>query len=251
MFWKKKNKLPVTLEDKNWVDDNINWLRNELSEEHFLSIETVTPTEKYFSENYNDAEKNAEYFLSQVMQLMDIKDLEVELIFFSDDNFVEMDDGRVLTTNENEEGSYQSALGIYEMNEKGFKIYIERKQLKDPMSLIATISHELSHEILLGENRIDENDEYLTDLTAIVYGFGIFLGNTKFNFKQYSNNGFFGWQSSKQGYLPEQVIAYAMAKLSFEREEEVSYSKYLNKSMKEYFDKSIKWLHENNGQKIS
>ena len=245
MFWKKKNKLPVTQEDKNWVDENIDWLETQLSKKHFLEIKTITPTKDFFDENFNNSEEDAREILKKVMSLMQICDLEFELIFFSD-NVVLMDDGNILTTLSDEKGGWDSASGAIEINEKGFKIYIEKEQLKDPISLIATISHELAHEILLGENRIDENDEFLTDLTAITYGFGIFLGNSKFSFSQFSTNGGYGWQSSSQGYLPEQIIAYTMAKLSFLRKEDITYSRFLNKTMKKYFDQSYLWLIENN-----
>ena len=57
MFWKKKNKLPVTQEDKNWVDENIDWLETQLSKKHFLEIKTVTPTKDFFNENFNSSEE--------------------------------------------------------------------------------------------------------------------------------------------------------------------------------------------------
>ena len=130
------------------------------------------------------------------------------------------------------------------MKENEIIISIETQQLKDPISLIATISHELSHQILLGENRIEENDEFLTDLTAITYGFGIFIGNSRFKFSQFSTNGGFGWQSSNQGYLPEQIIAYSMAWLSKERNEKTDYSKFMKQSVKKYFEQSFEYLEK-------
>ncbi len=90
----------------------------------------------------------------------------------------------------------------------------------------------------------EENDEYLTDFMAITYGFGVFLGNSRFSFSKFSNSGMSGWQSSSQGYLPEQVIAYAVASLSIQRNEKTNYSQFFNKSMKKYFDQSIAFLKE-------
>ena len=69
---------------------------------------------------------------------------------------------------------------------------------------------QLAHQILLGENRILENYEYLTDLIAITSGFRVFIGNSRFQFSSHD----LGWQSSAQGYLPKQIIAYSMAWLS-------------------------------------
>lgn len=172
---------------------------------------------------------------------MNIRDIKIKLDFFSDQP-IEMADGTTLTTPADINGSWNSASGTYEQTENETIISIERGQLKNTISLIATISHELSHQILLGENRIEENDEFLTDFTAIAYGFGVFIGNSRFNFSSFNTNGGFGWQSSSQGYLPEQIIAYSMAWLSNERNEKTDYSQYLNKSMKKYFDKSIEYL---------
>jgi hypothetical protein len=241
MFWNKKKKLPITEEDKTWIDENLNWLRTEFGEKHFMEIQTVTPTKNFYDRTFDGTEKDAEFILERTMELMNVKDVEIKLDFFSD-NIVEMEDGTLLTTPADINGKWKSAAGTYEMTEKGVVISIETQQLKDPISLIATISHELSHQILLGENRIEDNDEYLTDLTAISSGFGIFIGNSRFNFSQFSTNGGFGWESSGLGYLPEQIISYSMAWLSNERKEKTDYSKFMKKSVKKYFEQSFEYL---------
>ncbi|GEQ87448.1 hypothetical protein ULMS_29560 [Patiriisocius marinistellae] len=240
MFWNKKTKLPITKEDKVWVDEDLIWLRTEFGEEHFMEIRTVTPTKDFYDRTFDGTEKDAEFILKRTMELMNIRETEIKLEFFSDQP-IEMADGTILTTPADINGSWKSASGTYQQTKKETLISIERGQLKNPVSLIATISHELSHQILLGENRIEENDEFLTDFTAITYGFGIFIGNSRF---QFSSQGF-GWQSSSQGYLPEQIIAYAMAWLSNERNEKRDYSQFLDKSLKKYFDQSLDWLIEN------
>ena len=239
MFWNKKKKLPITEEDKVWVDEDLNWLRTEFGEEHFMEIRTVTPTKDFYDRTFDGTEKDAEFILEQTMELMNIRDVDIKLDFFSDSP-VEMADGTTLTTPADINGFWKSATGSFEQNDDGTTISIETQQLKNPISLIATISHELAHQILLGENRIEENDEYLTDLTAITYGFGIFIGNSRF---QFISQGF-GWQSSGQGYLPEQIIAYSMAWLSKERNESNNYNQFLDRSIKKYFDQSWEFLNE-------
>ena len=39
MFWNKKKKLPITKEDKIWVDEDLKWLRAEFGEEHLWKSE--------------------------------------------------------------------------------------------------------------------------------------------------------------------------------------------------------------------
>ena len=241
MFWNKKKKLPITDEDRVWIDEDLNWLLAEFGEEHFMEIRTVTPTKESYNRTFDGTKRDAEFILDRTMEFMNIRNTNIQLDFFSDSP-IEMSDGTTLSSPADINGSWQSAAGTYQKDEKGIVISIETAQLKDPISLIATISHELAHQILLGENRIEENDEYLTDLTAITYGFGIFIGNSRFKFSQFSSNGGFGWQSSGQGYLPEQIIAYSMAWVSFKRNEKTDYSQYLDKSIKKYFDQSLDYL---------
>ena len=245
MFWNKKKKLPITQEDKNWVDEDLKWLRNEFGVDHFMEIRTVTPTKDFYDRTFDGTEKDAEFILQRTMELMDIRDIDIKLEFFSDQP-IEMGDGTMLSTPADINGSWKSASGTYQQTEDEITISIEIGQLKKTISLIATIAHELAHLILLGENRIKENDEFLTDLTAITYGFGIFIGNSRFNFSSFSTNGGFGWQSSSQGYLPEQIIAYAMAWLYVERCEKNDYTKYLNKSMNKYFKQSVEYMRSGN-----
>lgn len=241
MFWNKKNKLPITKDDKIWIDECLNWLKTEFGEKHFLSLKTITPTKNFYERKFDGTKKDAEFILKKTMKYMCIQNLDINLEYFSE-GVVTMDDGSLLTTPGDLNGNWKSAAGTYEKNENGVTITLEIQQLKNPITLIATIAHELSHQILLGENRIIENDEYLTDLTAILYGFGIFIGNSRFSFSQFSSTEGFGWQTNNQGYLPEQIIAYTMAWLSLERNENIDYTKHLKKSLKKYFMQSYKYL---------
>lgn len=243
MFWNKKGKLPITIEDKEWVEESLLFLRENFGTEHFDNLKTITPTKNFYNITFKGNEEDAEFILKRTMEIMSIEDSKINLVFFSDQP-IEMADGTILSTPADINGSWKSAAGIYEEKNDEKTIYIEREQLKNTISLIATISHELSHLILLGENRIEENDEYLTDLTAIAYGFGIFIGNSKFQHSTFQNSTNFGWQMSNQGYLPEQIIAYSMAWLSKHRKEPTEYKQYLNKSMEKYFSQSDEYLRK-------
>ncbi|MFS4493590.1 hypothetical protein [Maribacter sp. 2308TA10-17] len=217
MFWNKKPKLPITPEDQIWVEESLTFLKQSLGEENLLSVNTVEPTEVFFNRHFDGSELDAEFILQRCLEFMNIPKGKVELEFYSEENHC-LDDGTLLSSSADIMGRSEGTAGTYHKQSGKSIIQIERGQLKHPQILIATISHELAHEKLLGENRIIENDEYLTDLTAIVYGFGIFIANARFQFQSGMNNGF-GWQMQSQGYLPEQVSAYAMASLSLKKKE--------------------------------
>lgn len=241
--WFRKNKLPITQDDKIWVDENIEWLKEVFGIEKFNAIQTIRPNSEHFDYKFTGQQKDAEYVLHKLVNWMSVLNKNIKLEYITDGS-MESSDGKMLANPaEGIENGWRGAAGTYRI-EKGVTIIsIDLKTLKNPEKLIAVMSHELSHELLLGEGRIIENDEYLTDLTAVFFGFGIFIGNTKFKFKGYSDSTGSGWSMSSMGYLPEQIIAYAMAKLSVERKEETDYMFFLDDSLKRYFEQSISFLN--------
>lgn len=245
MFFSKR-KLPITDNDREWIDSDIDWLRKAFGEDHFRSIRTVTPTKSFYSMQFDGSKEYAQFVLETTRKLMAIKDDEKVSLEFYNTETIEGSNGQPLTVKGDLYGRWNDAAGTYQEVEGGTIISLDERQLKDPISLIATISHELSHLILLGEDWIKENDEYLTDLTAIFYGFGVFLGNAKF--KHLTENTGFGsaWSVSSQGYLPEQIIAYATAQLSFLRKEEINYGKYMNGQFAKHFEDTVQYLKKEN-----
>lgn len=94
-----------------------------------------------------------------------------------------------------EEGEELST-GRYIEDDDGYiEILVEEKQLENPLSLIATLAHEMAHYKLLGEGRTGENDEVLTELTVLIFGLGIFNANTSIvRMNTWSGNLYAGWQ---------------------------------------------------------
>jgi hypothetical protein len=87
--------------------------------------------------------------------------------------------------------------------------------LDDPMGLVATFAHELAHYRLSTVTELPpggrEAIEPATDLASVFMGFGLFLANSAFNFDQFQDISTQGWSYSKQGYLGEADLAYALA----------------------------------------
>jgi hypothetical protein len=119
------------------------------------------------------------------------------------------------------------AAGLY-MNEGGAqeshcaRIGISTAQLGDPLSLVATLAHEIGHEILIGQNRItsDESDhEPLTDLLTVFLGMGIFNGNATIRDSGWSSGGWSGWSTKRLGYLDQRTFGYALARFAWARGE--------------------------------
>ena len=212
---------------------------------YFKLLTTSTPGAINFDGKFSGTEENAFWAFERLTSIMHIDTWEIQLMFYSNAP-TEFSEGIVATPSDKLKGSWKSSVGKYV--DKGFgdkEIWIELSLLSDPVDLIATMAHELAHYKLLGEYRMEENDELITDLTAVAFGFGIFMGNSYFNFSQWTGTTHQGWQMQKRGYLPEQVIAYAVAWIALYRNEEISWKRYLNKTMTKYFEQSYKYIINN------
>ncbi|MCH5716432.1 hypothetical protein [Niabella hibiscisoli] len=132
----------------------------------------------------------------------------------------------------------EMAAGLYfDKNEQGkYEIFIEKRNLNDPENLVATVAHEFAHIKLLGEKRLDFNDEELTDLTPVVFGLGIFNANS--SFKEHKT--YDGYGHNSIGYLKQKEWGYALALYAYFREEEnPDWIKYLTPNIKSDFKKAL------------
>jgi hypothetical protein len=101
-------------------------------------------------------------------------------------------------------------------------IRVARSQLETPGPLVATLAHELAHELLLGGGLLDEtvdDHEWVTDLLPVYLGLGVFTANATI-VEQYVSYGQVSWWAmGKQGYLPSWMLGYALALFALMRGE--------------------------------
>jgi hypothetical protein len=241
-FWRNRDELPITDNDRKWVEQSLSYLSEMFGEDFLRSLLTITPDRNNFDRDFKGTEEDVEYLLAKVVEIMHIDPWEIQLMFYSN-RPTKFSEGIVATPQEKLKGSWKSSSGEYVNKGLGRKeIWIEMGLMNDPIGLVATLAHELAHYKLLGEYRMLDNDEHLTDLTAIAFGFGIFMGNSYFKFNQWTGSTHQGWKMKKSGYLPEQVIAYAMARLAIDRDEDIAWKKYFNKTMLKYFNTCYRYL---------
>lgn len=242
-LWKTKVALPVTAGDKKWTEDSLLELVDWFTPEVFRSFSTLTSAN--FEAETKLTEDDAEHILQQMISIMNIDGWEIRLMYFSNRS-AKYTEGIVETPSEKLKGSWSSSTGKYVDNGLGNKeIWIEERQLDDLQSFVSTLAYELATFKLMNEQALEDNDPLLSSLMAVAYGFGIFMGNSYFNFSQWTGSSHQGWNMRKTGYLPEQVIAYAMAWLSHYRNEDISWVNAFNKTMKKYFEQCYRYIAEN------
>lgn len=209
------SKLPVTDEQRQWVDEGFSRLEQMLGRRRMLEAVVILPTAEYFPDPY-DKSQAVPYWYGNSGGCAG---------FYSRDGTA--DETRML-------------------------VAVRSTQLKDPPTLVATMAHELGHVILLGGGLLKPttpDHEPLTDLLSVFLGFGIFNANSAGRFKQYQDETRYGWSMHRLGYLAEEVYGYALAKFVVERgEENVDWAKHLSTNVQSYFKRSRSWLARNKFQ---
>ena len=234
-------KCPVEADDKQWLEESMEWLLEEFGCDAFRAVAVILPTDEFFPDEYAGDEDDAWSLVKRVCGYMDVDPDRIKLEFF-DDQYGELHKIGCF------EASYDGASGLYQKRKGKFVVSLATSQLADPMSLVATIAHELGHVRLLGEERVDDDcddHEPLTDLLTVFFGLGIFTANSAFNFEQWTNTSYQGWRTERKGYLSEEMLGYALALFAMMRgEHNPAWSRYLGGSVITYFKNGQRYLQK-------
>ncbi|MDR1504127.1 MAG: hypothetical protein LBT43_16900 [Prevotella sp.] len=239
-IFRSKKYEPLNNELRKWFENSLLWLEEEFPEPKVEDRKIFLPTADNMPFIWNNDEDSVQKALKMVAGCMAIPESELELDFY-ETGITEINSGYnpIFLNNESD----QVAGLYYEKDERGkYTIALDKQFVNSPEHAIAIIAHELSHVKLLGEKRIEENDEHLTDLATVLFGFGIFCANTSFQYYQSSS----GWGYSYQGYMNQDEWAYSLALLAYMRnEEKPDWANVLNPTLKKDFDRSLKYILDN------
>lgn len=180
------------------------WLANRIGYDRFLRSEVVLPEEQFFPDPYHGTEECVRKLLDRVCGFMDVASDRVALELVEE------------TANENANGFW-----IPE-DDGGCTIQISTSLLDDIQALVATIAHELGHQLLLGGGHIstDAKDlQNVTDLLVAYLGLGLFPANSAFKSAAWFDQGWEYRQIQKRGYLPSRMLVWAMALHCWMRDE--------------------------------
>lgn len=244
-IFKKNNQpqCPIDEATRVWMEDAFIWLINQFGEKQFYGLKIVTPTEDNFPIKFDGTQDSVMSCAKIIARQMNIDNDKVNITFYNQQTLELGNElGNAIFTQQYKSEGYSSGIYMGTDSDGRFAVAIERNQMTDPAKLIATIAHEYSHIKILGEGRLKENDEYLTDLTTVFWGLGIFTANTSFNYYTSFNS----WAYDSQGYFTQQEWGYALALYSYiKNEDNPIWLNYLSKNIKSDFNKSIEYIHAN------
>lgn len=237
------SKLPITDEDCQWVDRGFARLEKMLGRERMLQAKVILPTAEHFPDFYDKTPATAEVLFERLCSYMDVERDNIDFEIFPD----ETEELRRLLPYWRDNAGGCAGLYTHHDGEqdgeshpgKGLMVVAVRStQLQDPMSLVATLAHELGHTILLGGELMDAktaDHEPMTDLLTVFLGLGIFTANSAARFLQFQDERKQGWSMKRLGYLPEEVYGYALAKFAAERgEDRPEWVRHLSTNVRAY-----------------
>lgn len=197
MFGWLSTTCPLDTYEKTWTEWRMCWLADRLGVERLLQAEVLLPTSDRLPATFRGSLADVRRLMRGLGDHMGVGTDAIRLEVCPDDDL-------------------PSATGEYHPGSRGRRttIRIAESQLDDPPELLATLAHELSHEILIGGGLIaaDVPDhEWITDLVPAFLGAGVFAANATVGESSSRWGRSFWWSMSKRGYLPSRIHGYALA----------------------------------------
>jgi hypothetical protein len=196
-------KCPLGTREKTWVEWRMRWLAERFSVARMRRVPVILPTNEFFPDKLAGHRDGARECFERMCMYMEIDPATVNLEFIADENM-------------------PNAAGLYQMRERS-NICVAESQIAAPHRLLATLAHELAHELLLKGGHLTQHvadHEHVTDLLPVFLGVGIFVANATVEFLSESTASTHRWSISRQGYLNSIVLGYALAVFAYVRGED-------------------------------
>lgn len=236
MFGWFRPRCPCDPEAKRWVEERLQWLAKQFGLHILLERPIILPTAEHFPDAWDGSTKAARRMFRRVCGYMHVDPESVELRFGSEKRHDPFSGGKAAASWSSGEGMWNKSV-----------IRVDKNNLDRPADLVGYLAHELSHQRLLGECRIDPDcfdNELLTDLTAVFHGFGVFLANNP----RKSTGRLAHWPGTRlymPEYLSEPMLGYAMAHMAWFRDEpRPSWAKTLRWAPRAVFKEGLRYLYE-------
>ncbi len=220
---------PIEDDNRLWIEKSFQFLLNTFGVEETKKRKVLIPHYSNFPIRYDGSENSASETLKIISNQMEVPFENISLDFYDD------------TIQKITEGSPGGLYWGKGENEK-YEIWVVSSLLNEPENMVATLSHEIAHIKLLGENRLEQNDEPITDLATIFFGLGIFGANSAFQSSRDSQ--YYRWSTS--GYLTQMEWGYALALFAYLRNElNPNWSSHLCANVKADFFQALNFITNN------
>lgn len=208
-MWPFARKRIVDNDTAAWHRENFTWLIEQFGPEAFAKTKLVLPKPGYFPSEGEKDHALASRIFNRVKAYCGMTAWEVDLVVDNNPLAEQSPVSAAMVAPQ------KHALGTFGVAGNRIQISYVPSLLSRPEQLIATFAHELAHYLLATAREAppceDDEKEFLTDLTAVYLGFGVFLANARFTFETLQSGNMHGWRWSRSGYLPEADLIFALA----------------------------------------
>ncbi len=253
--WLFRPTCPCDAAAKPWVEQRLRWLSRQFGLHLMLERPMILPTQEFFPDPWDGTPRAGQAMFRRVCGYMGVTPGQVRLEFFDDqtsrtilalDPSMGIAAGTWSGSNQGDvEGMSWAGFTPPGIESSNGLVRLERGSLDRPSDLVGIMAHELAHQRLLGERRISPHiydNELLTDLTAVYFGFGIFLAN---NPRKHTGQLSY-WpdtQLRKPEYLSEPMLGYALAHIAWFRDEvKPAWASHLRWAPRAVFKQGLRFL---------
>jgi Flp pilus assembly protein TadD len=227
---------PIDLGAKRWTEDRVGWLLGQFGRERLQHSNVIVPTKVFFPDDYDQSEAAARALFNRTCGFMGTDPASIELVFYQPTHRPGLTRSMVRSRLE--------WAGQFETGEERNVVRVDVTLLPQPESLLAVFAHELAHQLLLGSKRIcrdDPDHEFVTDLTTVFFGMGVFNANDSLVNHYRLNRR--GDEIGALGYLTPEIWGYSLALCAWLRnEDEPAWAGWLRPEMRKNFRRSLAYL---------
>jgi hypothetical protein len=223
--------LPLDSWEKAWIESRMQWLASQFGIDRLLDAQVLLPSDPAFPQEFTGTLDEARQVMDAIGERMrvDTSNLQLEVL----DN-----------------AQMPNAAGHYDDSQEQRVIRLTESQLHDPEAMVATLAHELSHELLLGGGLLTVetvDHEWTTDLLPVYLGVGLFGANATVRERQVRVGNSFWTAMGGQGYLRSTLLGYAMALFTWVRDDpKPTWAKYLRLDAASGLRSGIRYLQRTN-----
>jgi hypothetical protein len=248
---------PVDPAVQAWTESSMRWFTDEFGTD-VLQRDVMLPAADFIPPGYSATPGEIGDVVTQLCILMMVNPARIKIDLF----------GGSAQEKEAARLGERRTVGHFHMKDGVAIIGLDRSETSDPLLLTAIAVHELCHVRLLGERRISSkraDQERLTDLLTVFFGFGVFSTNAAMRFARARR----GWSIVPQGdfddltlnaarhndsynrlgYLRSQEFGYGMACFCWLRHEtDPAWARALNPGPLTYLKQGLAYLARNSAE---
>lgn len=199
--------IPVA-EERQWLGASLRELIDRAGWEQFLRAPILRPSPHYFPDRWNGTVADVHRLTQRLMHHAGLGQYSFSLSAFEEDQDA-YDRG--------------TAGWFYGIEDHRCFFGVNVRQLKDPEAAVGVMAHEVAHAWRTVHELVEDDrdtEEFLTDLTTIYLGFGIFTANNTDRYRSYGDVRATYWSVSSAGYLPPPAMSWVLALQAHARNEE-------------------------------